>query len=279
VTTVPAGIPTGKIKTNERSFERVIREVRHAVFAIVRIRPVNVQTNQYQLSPIGSGFFVGPDTFLTCWHVLREHQEGDSYHLLANVKQAGLPLYQMHKVQLGKELHFFPSKDLAIFKTSGRPEQPFLAVDYGEVQEGKEIGVLGYPLAMLAQAPNGQIQADGLRLRVAKDVVTASYQTNLRFADGTVIGILPVIEVNFLFVHGNSGGPIIQAGTGRALGFVHGFQAIKIQEEIEKITHVKAEDIPAGMGNQYFSKLSAIYSIGISLGAVRSELEQFGVTL
>jgi hypothetical protein len=60
-------------------------------------------------------------------------------------------------------------------------------------------------------------------------------------------------------------------------GYVHGFRSYKIEEKMETAaTHLT---LPAGMSNSYILSNSAVYSIGIGMGRVRTHLEQLGVTL
>jgi hypothetical protein len=86
------------------------------------------------------------------------------------------------------------------------------------------------------------------------------------------------VEVNFLFVPGNSGGPIFDAATGRAFAYVKGFRSHKISEKAEDC-QLPADKIPDGIGNKYLSCVHAVYSTGIRLEFVRNQLEQFGVKL
>lgn len=94
---------------------------------------------------------------------------------------------------------------------------------------------------------------------------------------GTILTDIPVIEVNFLFVAGNSGGPLFAAETGRAMGFVHGYHTQKIREKVETVTLIPT--LPPGISGTYIDNQSALYSLGIALSRVRDYLDRFGVTL
>lgn len=117
---------------------------------------------------------------------------------------------------------------------------------------------------------------DGLIFRVAKNVVTANYQGNIGAGLGRLTDI-PIIEVNFLFVPGNSGGPVFAANTGRVHGFVHGYRTQKVREVIETVTMIP--ELPEGLGGTYIDTQTALYSFGIGLNRVRAHLEELGVTL
>jgi len=149
--------------------------------------------------------------------------------------------------------------------------QPYAALEYGNVYEGEAIGVVGYPIPVL-QTVNGNIVFNAVIYRAARGSVTARYTTN----DGALQNV-PCIEVNFLFVPGNSGGPVFSEKTGRVLGFVKGYRPVKIREAIATATMIP--QMPLGVSNQYVESLSAIYSIAVKLDFVRATLEGFGVTL
>jgi starvation-inducible outer membrane lipoprotein len=79
-----------------------------------------------------------------------------------------------------------------------------------------------------------------------------------------------------MFVPGNSGGPIFDGETGRVIAFVHGFISPEIVQNYE---NTNAKNIADGAPNKHIQSLHAIYSIGIKLDSVRTELERFGVVL
>ena len=89
--------------------------------------------------------------------------------------------------------------------------------------EGEDIGVVGYPVPEL-RVVNGNLTLNGLVYRAAKGHVTGRYVASL---DATLLDI-PIVEVNFLFVPGNSGGPVFSAETGRVIGFVSRYRTLRI---------------------------------------------------
>jgi hypothetical protein len=216
--------------------------------------------------------------FITCWHVIDgpelPHQAGDKYQLVSNlgVTAVALPLGEV-----GKDIHLFPDKDLAILICKAKKDQAYLSVGYADIPVGSDIGVAGYPLAMLATDVNGNPDVRALVYRVARGVATAVFRYDVDHGDGHPLKDTQVVEVNFLFVPGNSGGPIFEAETGRAIAYVKGFRPHKIQEKAEQ-SHPNTK-IPSGLSNVYLDSLYAIYSVGLTLDRVRNELEQFGVTL
>jgi hypothetical protein len=279
---VSPGLPThplvGRMNAKARPFERVVNDVRRAVCSVIRLR-ANAQGG-FQAMAIGSGFFVSCRVFITCFHVLMHtsnpHRDGDRYELVANLGQAGGSVHSIANAVVGQNVHLFPTDDLAILIADGNQDRAYLPLFYEDIQVGAEIGVAGYPIPRL-NVVNGMLNPRDLIYRVARSVVTATYNATINTDIGTTLPEIPVIEVNFLFVAGNSGGPIFSADTGRVMGFVHGFQGYKVLERVETVTML--QNLPAGMSNTYIHNQTALYSLGIVLSRIRSHLEGFGVTL
>jgi hypothetical protein len=195
---------------------------------------------------------------------------------LTDTKGAGVA-HQITNVVVGQTLHLFPDCDLALFQPNNIAPQSFVALDYGDQMVGKEIGVAGYPLAALAPSPTGDLLYNGLIFRVARGVMTSTYSTKINQDRGGVLPEVPVLEVNFLFVPGNSGGPVFDAQTGRVMAFVHGYTTVKIREKVEQVTMINP--LPQGVASIYIENLNALYSLAIRMEKVKPHLESFGVTL
>jgi S1-C subfamily serine protease len=236
--------PTGRLKSKKRPFYEIVHDMRHVVCSIVRQRPMPGGMGAMAL---GTGFFVSRNIFITCDHVMNSpadpHQVGDSYLLVRNLSGNSGTVYPMVNPQLGNEITLFPNLDLAVLQVAAAPhDQPFVALEYGDVYEGEDIGVVGYPLAAI-RAVNGNIAFDAVLYRAARGCVTGRYAIP---QDGALLNV-PCIEVNFLFVPGNSGGPVFSAETGRLMGFVRGFRAVKIKESVATVTMIP--QMPLGLGN------------------------------
>ena len=211
-------LPIGKLSAKKREFKSVVADIRHAVFSVVRQRPTG--TGQFQTLALGSGFFVSPTVFVTCWHVIDDprnaNQAGDKYTLINNLDGKNTVVYDIAG-GVGTDIHLYPDLDFAIILChAASPNQAYIPIGYAHPPIGSEIGVAGYPLAAIAVNANGTADVKGLVYRVAKGVATAVYPFNMDFGDGYPLKDVPVIEVNFFFVPGNSGGPIFDAETGRA---------------------------------------------------------------
>ena len=277
------GPPTGRISAKRRPFENVVADVRHAVYAVIQRKP-DPQSGLQQVAAIGSGFLASSNVFVTCYHVLMNartpHQDGIQYDLVNNLGSTAGPIrgsvYTVTNAVVGRNVHLFPDDDLAVLLIDGNQNRAYLPLEFGEINIGTEIGVAGYPIPRLFIV-NGKISIEGLLFRVAKSALTDTYVTSINTESGATLPNIPVMEVNFLFVAGNSGGPIFSAETGRVMGFVHGYQTYKILERLETVTMIK--DLPEGMGKTYIQNQSALYSLGITLSRVRDHLERFGVSL
>jgi S1-C subfamily serine protease len=273
--------PTARISSKLRSFAEVVRDIRYCVFSINRFRPDPPNQDQrFRIWPLGSGFFVSPTVFLTCNHVVNgvasPHQAGDKYQLLQNMGSGNMKAIFMPNVNIGQELHIYPQMDMAIVQIPSSNPQPYASLSYADVVEGNEIGVAGYPLSEVTPGPNGEPQFHGFVYRVAKGVITSTVRQYLNPAPDPQTADLSTVEVNFLFVPGNSGGPIFDAETGRVLAYVHGFTN---REIIQKLADTLPQHVTAGGPPRHIQSLHAIYSLGIRIENVRTELEGFGVTL
>jgi hypothetical protein len=200
--------PTKRLKTKRRPFEEVIRDIRYAVFSVIRLRPTG--NGDFDCAALGSGFFVSHEIFLTCHHVVNSannpHIDGDTYRLIALTDSKGAGMgHDIVNVVIDQNLHLFRDSDLALLRLNDPAnEQPFVALEYGDVPIGRGIGVAGYPLSSLAASPQGDLLYNGLVFRVARGVITSTYSTTLNLDQQAVLANIPVLEVNFLFVPGNA---------------------------------------------------------------------------
>src|ERR1039458_2952173 len=270
-------VPAGRIPTKARkNFAALVADIRHAVFSVQRFRPRT--DGLFDITPLGSGFFVGSEVFVTCRHVidgpLFPHKDGDQYRLVNNLDgEHGF----MHEVggEIGKDIHLFPEDDFAVLISHSKKDQAFMPVSYSDIPVGMAMGVAGYPLAQATVDASKNLTLSGVIYRISEGVANAVYRTDLNFKNDVPMKDVPVVEVNFLFVPGNSGGPIFDIETGRAVAFVQGCRYPQVIETAETCNLMS---VPPGMSPQYLSAIYALYSVGITLPRVRVHLEKFGVT-
>lgn len=272
--------PTARINTKTRHFSEVVRDMRYCVWSINRFRPDPPgQDKRFTAWNLGSGFFVAPKVFLTCHHVVNSaknaHQAGDRYQLVQSLLANTATSTPQFIPVVGTDLHLFPDRDAAILQIEG-DDHPYVSLGYNDISAGQEIGVAGYPLPRLVIDPNGNLQLANLIYRVAKGVVTSTVTQSLTPASEPATGELNTIEVNFLFVPGNSGGPVFDAETGRVFAYVHGFMENQI---VQRYCDTNQENVTAGAPAKHIQSLHAVYSLGIRLDAMRTELDRFGATL
>lgn len=266
--------PTGKLSTEPRKFKDLVADFRHVVFSVIRDRPN--PAGGVTSFPMGTGFFVAPKLFITCDHVINPvalpHVGGDSYRLIANLTGSSATVLTLPMPQIGDEIIRFPNLDLAVLRiNTAADDHPYAALSYDEVQVGEELGIVGYPLANLTTDANGDLRLEGLIYRAAKGPVSGRYSGTLN----PNAPDLPVVEVNFMFVSGNSGGPAFEADTGRVVGMVQGFTWRGIAEEQ---VQTAIQQLQIGLSPIYIARIHAIYSWAIKLDCFRTSLEGLGVT-
>src|ERR1700722_2290788 len=267
--------PTGRIGVGYRSFTEIVRDMRYCVFSIIRLRPDGSgQAGRFLTMAIGTGFFVGPSTLLTCNHVINSpnnpHVPGDGYVIVQNLGSGMVKVSRTCLLTIGQNLHLFSDCDLAIIQFPAGDPQPYATVGYNNIPEGAEIGIAGYPLSQISAGPNGEPQFPGIIYRIAKGVVTSPVMQSIEPRPNPRTKPLNTIEVNFLFVPGNSGGPIFDAETGRVMAFVHGFTN---REIVQNYVNTNVQNTAFGAPDKHIQSLHATYSPGIKMDSVRQELE------
>lgn len=265
--------PTGKLSIEPRKFKDIVADLRHVVFTVIRERP-NPAGGILSFA-MGTGFFVAPKAFITCDHVINPvampHVAGDSYRLIANLTGSSATVHSLPNPTIGKEIVQFPTLDLAVLKVESVPDNhPYAALSYDEANLGDELGIVGYPLADLKRDPNGDLRLEGLIYRTAKGPVTGRYSATLN----PNAPDLPVVEVNFMFVSGNSGGPAFDADTGKVIGIVQGINWRGIAEEQ---VQTSLPQLALGVSATYIARIHAIYSLAIKLDCFRPALEGLGI--
>ncbi len=186
--------PTGRLRAKTRPFHEIVYDMRHVVFSVVRLRQQPQGTSG--AAALGTGFFVSPEIFITCDHVMNNpldpHQPGDSYALIANLTGTSGRMYTVTNPQIAAEINLFPNIDLAVLRVPPQQGQPYVQLEYGDVYEGEDIGVVGYPIPQL-NVVNGNLAIDSLVYRSSRGHVTARYTIP---ADGNLANV-PIVEPDY----------------------------------------------------------------------------------
>jgi hypothetical protein len=118
----PYSPPTGRHSGKNREFTDIVRDMRHAVALVVRWRPQGNAgpTGPHQVTALGSGFFVSPEMFLTCNHVINDpsnaHNDGDTYQMVIHAADNGGHFNAVPNVVVNTNLFLYPDCDLALLK-------------------------------------------------------------------------------------------------------------------------------------------------------------------
>jgi len=288
------------IPANKRDFKSVTSAVNNSVFSVARFRKIN---GGLKWKTLGSGFFVSDrGHFLTCHHVLNSqknpHKDGDGYRLicrLSDSKSSQFATYDLKDVKLDTELFLNPDKDAAILhfedikiaekkleKATGT-QQGYLRLNSSIISDGQEIGVMGYPLANL-KFRNNDINRpifNSFIQRVSKDVISSQQFFNEIKSEEGIARQVDIVEVNFLFVPGNSGGPIYDPQTGEVMAYVGGFRSIifkNVIKQLGKKTFLeRVKNIIKGVPIKFVDVDKAIFSYGLSVSNIKSFLAKFNI--
>lgn len=168
------------------SAQDVIARVKRSVVLILALRPGEIGS--------GTGFVVGPGRIATCNHVVAEGGQllvfVDGSRREARVVQAD------------------PTTDLAILECGGTLPPPLPLADSGQVRDGDEIAVTGYPvvakLIELEYDPAPSTTRGTVSARRRREVRPGAY--------------VEEIQIDAAINPGNSGGPVYSTRDGSVVG-------------------------------------------------------------
>jgi S1-C subfamily serine protease len=270
---------------NFGSVGEAISQLKRSVYLIARGRQ---QGGQTQWVTLGSSFICGPGRLMTCAHVIedaasqnpiaRDHFDTDQYILLNHDDEDKFH-YHVGSFKKSTDLTIHPGYDLAIinlpdlfYKAADgsvlRDKGDYIRISSSVARLGMPVGVLGYPLTVLTF--DGQDimkpKLGDVVLRADAGIVNARYwiAADKVFYDYTMA-----------FNPGNSGGPVFDSRSGRAIAVVRGFRTIDI--------NTREVQLPAGFPTTnytlpaYISAVTASYSVGISLAPLAQLLNGRGI--
>jgi hypothetical protein len=237
---------------------------------------------------LGTGFLCGAGRLVTCAHVIedphgsdiaRQHVDTDHYALVSHDDEGN---WQYYIGAFQKEVTMFVdvSHDLAFLYLGEnfyhapdgavvRDKREYIRVGRSPSLIGNQVGVLGYPLVKLEFESN-DIQKPKLGdviLRADLGVVNARYAAAVDKV---------YYDYTMAFNPGNSGGPVFDTETGRAIALVQGFKTINI---LTREVDVPTTLTPVKYGlESYISNVTASYSVGIALFPLEAILSRHGVS-
>ncbi len=271
-------------KTHSK-FEDSVASVKQKVFMVARGRQHGAQTDWI---PLGTAFLASPNRLLSASHVFEDpnnpdpktkHLDGDRYLLIYHDDDDQAKIFVALTV-LGETLHLYPDEDLAVLYlpdsfyehqgTKMFEKDDYIKIEKNFVPLGRRVGVIGYPLSSITFRNQDLMQPNvgDVVMRVDQGVV------NARYYDSRGIS-----SYNFTipFNPGNSGGPIFDSETGKAIGVVNGFRV--------SYFNLNEHELPLGFQPKHYSEKSflalsmATYSYGTSSKSLAKLLGKHNVSL
>ena len=168
----------------------------------------------------GTGFVVGDGRLVaTNFHVLPEAVEGASPAQMAvAIARPGSTEGQARKARV---VAVDRLRDLALLEIEGPPLQPLTLAEPGSAREGQSIALMGFPIG--GTLGFSVVTHRGIVSSITKAALPAptARQLDPRAVSRLREGNFEVLQLDATAFPGNSGGPVIDASTGRVLGIVN----------------------------------------------------------
>jgi len=168
----------------------------------------------------GTGFVVGDGRLVaTNFHVLPEAAEGSSLAQMAvALTRAGSTEGQARRARVVATDRL---RDLALLEIEGAPLTPLSLAEPGAAREGQGIALMGFPIG--GTLGFSVVTHRGIISSITKAALPAPTARRLdpRAVSRLREGNFEVLQLDATAFPGNSGGPVIDATTGRVLGIVN----------------------------------------------------------
>ncbi len=214
---------------------KIIKKFEKSVILLQILIPEG--NNKNKMSIKGTGFIVSNDgKFITCAHVYDQTPKNERVYLGAMVPgetdDNGRTRYDRFEVKL---LDIDRENDVALMEIVNNDNKIFNAISNfatsDEIEEGEDIMILGYPLALELLMMKFGIT------KCANKCIVSSIKR--RSKDGSLHFFMVDTHIN----NGSSGSPVFSSDSGKVIGIASG----KISQRIPIKENVVA-DIPADMG-------------------------------
>lgn len=269
------GLRVTKRPEKFKNFLDCVSLLKKSVYVVIRGRKQILEGKEsINWITLGSGFVAAPHRLITAAHVINDpslgkeatHQAGDQYYLLRHEDNDSWHI-RVFEPKLDSEMFIYPDIDIAIiyldekFYQDGNRilanKNDFIRISQEFLPIGTEVGVLGYPLSKLVFENhdfNKPKIADVL-MRVDKGVINCKYQISKDKY---------LYEFTMDFNPGNSGGPIFDIRTGRAMSIVKGFKTIPIANKENIISAEFAKSLKTYKEKAFIETMHANYSFGFA---------------
>jgi S1-C subfamily serine protease len=165
----------------------------------------------------GTGFVVGDGTLVaTNFHVLPAGAEADSGPAMMVLVGSGSQA-QGHRARMAATDR---TRDLALLRIEGPPLQPLVLEEGGRPREGQSIALMGYPiggtLGFAVVTHRGILASITTAALPAPTAQQLDPRAVMRLREGN----FELYQLDATAYPGNSGGPVLDAESGRVIGVV-----------------------------------------------------------
>jgi len=270
------------------TFSEIVKKIRQSTVHIVICDDQNQSDGKYaNIISSGTGFFVSDDGWLiTSLHVIKGPEYGPGKRKVVGVFKK--PDDTLSFIEANAITHFFPEIDVCAIKFSGLPEGTTTSnLSESAALQGENLGIFGYPDSLLNYDESGKVRTEWLKPRVSKCVLARIEKMDWKAGETEIKG-KRLLETQFNFVKGNSGGPIFSEETGKIVGIVTGFRPVLqgandyaaiFQNASEQLTGeayyypVDKLILNPGFSIKRVTSIAAVpYSYGVSCDEIRTSL-------
>jgi len=191
------------------------------------VLPIFVVDYAYEQPPPmsheGTGFLVGKNVLVTCWHCVRAELEGSlAYAAVKQLPNGRFALSRLADIQQDPT-----GTDLATARVTFEPELGLTIADSPAPSFGTDIWSFGYPLTDVQAHPEMQMrksfQLNGRNMQ--------SYVMRTFHNDWPGFGKIPSYEIDMPSLAGMSGAPIVRTGSTEVIGVLYGRNDAETIEE------------------------------------------------